>query len=169
MSSSCFQKQRVSCFTLNVSPSLTSWALGLIPETETKAPPICSHTAHSCVELTRHITTTSFLVCVLEGSSCLAAFCCTPGPICGTYASSPISHEFSAWHFRANHRPVCVSGLLFSLLRAFIWTFHPADMFFRSSHHGAAETNLTSTHEDAGATPGLIQWVKDLALPSAVV
>ena len=37
-------------------------------------------------------------------------------------------------------------------------------LVWRSSHHGSAETNLTSIHEDMVSIPGLTQWVKVLAL-----
>ena len=38
-----------------------------------------------------------------------------------------------------------------------------------NSLHGLAEMNLASNHEDEDSVPGLTQWVKDLALPRAVV
>ena len=34
-----------------------------------------------------------------------------------------------------------------------------------SSHRGTMETNLTRKHEVVGLSPGLAQWVKDLAWP----
>ena len=38
-----------------------------------------------------------------------------------------------------------------------------------SSHRGVAEMNPTRNHEVAGSIPGLAPWVKDPALPAAVV
>ena len=39
----------------------------------------------------------------------------------------------------------------------------PLKNYSGSSRHGAVEMNPTRNHEVAGLTPGLAQWVKDLA------
>ena len=41
--------------------------------------------------------------------------------------------------------------------------------YLGGSHRCSAVTNPTSIHEDMGSIPGLAQWVKDPALPGAVM
>ena len=42
-------------------------------------------------------------------------------------------------------------------------------IIFGSSCHGLVVMNPADIHEDVGSIPGLAQWLKDLALPWAVV
>ena len=49
-----------------------------------------------------------------------------------------------------------------------VWLGHLRSLFSEILS-GAAEMNPTRNHEVEGSTPGLVQWVKDLALPQAVV
>ena len=57
---------------------------------------------------------------------------------------------------------------IISLREGVMGTIHygdPLKVVSQSSHCGAAEMNPTSIHEVVGSTPGLAQWVEDLALP----
>ena len=64
-----------------------------------------------------------------------------------------------------------------SLLRRYQWDWvlscsqqdQLKNILWGSSHHGLVVMNPTSIQEDVGSIPGLAHWVKDLALPWAVV
>ena len=43
-----------------------------------------------------------------------------------------------------------------------------SNLHYKNSHCGSVVKNSTNNHEDEGSTPGLTQWVKDLALDIAV-
>ena len=63
-----------------------------------------------------------------------------------------------------------IKKLAFSICKnpsyqTFMWRM----LIIWSSHYGAVEMKLTSNYEDAGLIPGLAQWVRDLALPWAML
>ena len=55
-------------------------------------------------------------------------------------------------------------SVLITLLNQYAKFLH-LELLSWSSRHSAVETNLTRNHGVAGSIPGLIQWVKGLALP----
>ena len=60
-----------------------------------------------------------------------------------------------------------LDGFILETLQVFVLRVGGCSLMkilLRSSHCGAAETNLTSILEDAGLIPGLFQRVKDPAL-----
>ena len=56
-------------------------------------------------------------------------------------------------------------GILYTKERSYIPFASFRNEYFRSSHRGAAETNLTGNHEVVCSIPGLAQWVKYPMLP----
>ena len=58
---------------------------------------------------------------------------------------------------------LCVSLCFFFKVK------HVLKINHRSSHRGTAGMNPTRNDEVSGSIPGFTQWVKDLALPRAVV
>ena len=53
--------------------------------------------------------------------------------------------------------------------KAFTWLVRIYKITGRDSHCGSMITNPTSIHEDAGWIPGPTQWLKDPALPPAMM
>ena len=63
-----------------------------------------------------------------------------------------------------------ISSAIFRLgCRSETWKGLVKSTRVRSFCRGSAEMNLTGILEDAGSSPGLAPWVKDLALPWALV
>ena len=79
---------------------------------------------------------------------------------------------------------ICIAIVCFQVyfIKIFEFTFHRSLCIFirtwtkvhkyyspGNSHCGSVVTNLSGIHEDRGSIFGLVQWVKDPSLPSAVV
>ena len=93
------------------------------------------------------------------------------GTECNTRGSPDLTCGFSPDFLNLRGRRLSLASILVPKTQ---WCCFPRNLALRnrkirSSCHGSVVINTTRIHEVLGSIPGLVQWVKDLALPWAVV